>query len=211
MNLVSKLIYQKGFSELEKGIADYIINNKEKVFDMKLVDLAEATYTSTATISRFCKKLGEKDYNSFRINFMKDIMSDYNSEIDFNYPFKNNDSDHEMIYKIGELCKDAIEATKDLIEEDVFNKVVEELYNAPEIDVFAAETSYLSGLLFQYRMLTINRSIQINSPFMQKQSLITVNKKTVAIVISYNGDLPENKRIIKYKREHYTNNTTLAA
>ena len=142
---------------------------------------------------------------------MKDIMSDYNSEIDFNYPFKNNDSDHEMIYKIGELCKDAIEATKDLIEEDVFNKVVEELYNAPEIDVFAAETSYLSGLLFQYRMLTINRSIQINSPFMQKQSLITVNKKTVAIVISYNGDLPENKRIIKYKREHYTSNTTLAA
>ena len=76
MNLVSKLIYQKGFSELEKGIADYIINNKEKVFDMKLVDLAEATYTSTATISRFCKKLGEKDYNSFRINFMKDIKED---------------------------------------------------------------------------------------------------------------------------------------
>mgnify|MGYP001475920341 CR=1 FL=1 len=45
--------YQDNFTDLEKGIANYIV-------DLKITDLAEITYTSPSTISRFCKKLGEK-------------------------------------------------------------------------------------------------------------------------------------------------------
>lgn len=60
MSLLLKLQYKKGFSNIEKEIADYIIEHKETIGDMRLVELAEATYTSTATISRFCRKLGKK-------------------------------------------------------------------------------------------------------------------------------------------------------
>ena len=74
MSLLSKLEYKKGFSDIEKGIANYIIDHKEEVANMRLVELAEATFTSTATISRFCKKLGEKNYNSFKINFASSVM-----------------------------------------------------------------------------------------------------------------------------------------
>lgn len=60
MNLLSKMEYQIDFSELEKRIADFMIENKEEVVKMNLKQLAQATYVSTATISRFCRKLGEK-------------------------------------------------------------------------------------------------------------------------------------------------------
>lgn len=53
MSLLYKLEYQDNFTDLEKGIANYIV-------DLKITDLAEITYTSPSTISRFCKKLGEK-------------------------------------------------------------------------------------------------------------------------------------------------------
>ena len=56
MSLLSTIEYQNGFSDLEKKIADYLIEHKEDVIHMNLKELAEATYTSTATISRFCKK-----------------------------------------------------------------------------------------------------------------------------------------------------------
>ena len=60
MSLLSRIEYQSGFSELEKKIADYLIEHKEDVIHMNLKELAKATYTSTATISRFCKKVEKR-------------------------------------------------------------------------------------------------------------------------------------------------------
>ena len=60
MSLLSKLEYKKGFTDIEKGIANYIIDHKEEVANMRLVELAEATFTSTATISRFARNWVKK-------------------------------------------------------------------------------------------------------------------------------------------------------
>ena len=38
MSLLSKLEYKKGFSDIEKGIANYIIDHKEEVANMRLVE-----------------------------------------------------------------------------------------------------------------------------------------------------------------------------
>lgn len=73
MSLLYKLEYQDNFTDLEKGIANYIV-------DLKITDLAEITYTSPSTISRFCKKLGEKSYNDFRIHFASSVIGDYKSK-----------------------------------------------------------------------------------------------------------------------------------
>ena len=73
MSLLYKLEYQDNFTDLEKGIANYIV-------DLKITDLAELTYTSPSTISRFCKKLVEKSYNDFRIHFASLVIGDYKSK-----------------------------------------------------------------------------------------------------------------------------------
>ena len=70
MSLLYKLEYQDNFTDLEKGIANYIV-------DLKITDLAEITYTSP---SRFCKKLVEKSYNDFRIHFASSVIGDYKSK-----------------------------------------------------------------------------------------------------------------------------------
>ena len=73
MSLLYKLEYQDNFTDLEKAIANYIV-------DLKITDLAEITYTSPSTISRFCKKLVEKSYNDFRIHFASSVIGDYKSK-----------------------------------------------------------------------------------------------------------------------------------
>lgn len=73
MSLLYKLEYQDNFTDLEKCIANYIV-------DLKITDLAEITYTSPSTISRFCKKLVEKSYNDFRIHFASSVIGDYKSK-----------------------------------------------------------------------------------------------------------------------------------
>ncbi|WP_296876174.1 MurR/RpiR family transcriptional regulator [Thomasclavelia sp.] len=201
MSLLSKLEYKKGFSDLEKGIANYLIDHKEEVADMKLVDLADATYTSTATISRFCKKLGEKDYNSFRMNFMKSVLFEYQSDVDFNRPFKDKDSLEEISLGISNLYKDTVEATRNLLDFEQFNQIVEELYNAKTIDVYAKDTSYLSASMFEHRMITINQSINLNSLYDQERRLLYMNKDSIAIIVSYSGESESIYEVIKHLKE----------
>ena len=77
MSLLYKLEYQDNFTDLEKGIANYILDHKDYIVDLKITDLAEITYTSPSTI---CKKLGEKSYNDFRIHFVSSVIDDYKSK-----------------------------------------------------------------------------------------------------------------------------------
>lgn len=67
--------YEK-FFEAEKKIADYIIANKKAALDMTIAELAKASDTSDATVSRFCKKLGLKNYQTFRLALAKDVMEE---------------------------------------------------------------------------------------------------------------------------------------
>lgn len=46
-------------------LANYIITNTQKVITFRINDLANKTYVSTSTVSRFVKLLGLSGYNEF--------------------------------------------------------------------------------------------------------------------------------------------------
>ena len=54
------LIYTQVYSlnAIEVHIYNYVVQNKEKVLDESIRELAIDVHVSTATIVRFCKKLG---------------------------------------------------------------------------------------------------------------------------------------------------------
>lgn len=64
-NIISYLEYHiSEFTESEQIIANYFIHNTDSN-KVKIVDVAEKLYISTATISRFVKKIGYDNYKSF--------------------------------------------------------------------------------------------------------------------------------------------------
>lgn len=57
------------FNELELSIYNCIIRNKERIPHMKIKELADEAHVSTATVLRFCKKLGCEGYSEFRLRY----------------------------------------------------------------------------------------------------------------------------------------------
>ena len=53
----------------EKYLVDYIINNQEDILKKNINELAKLSYTSSATISRLCKKLGFNGYKEFKYQY----------------------------------------------------------------------------------------------------------------------------------------------
>ena len=53
--------FYDSFFEAEKKIADYIMEHKAQAVDMTVGELARASGTSDATVSRFCRRCGLRD------------------------------------------------------------------------------------------------------------------------------------------------------
>mgnify|MGYP000853589782 FL=1 len=66
-DVIAQLSAQLGtFSTSERRIADYIISNGNAVTGMTVRELADATETSPASVSRFARTLGYGSYSDFR-------------------------------------------------------------------------------------------------------------------------------------------------
>lgn len=139
MSLLSRIEYQSGFSELEKKIADYLIEHKEDVIHMNLKELAKATYTSTATISRFCKKVGEKNFNDFRVHFAEVTQSQSFATVNFNRPFLPDSSVGEIQYNISDIYKQTIDGTNLVLDLNELNRAVDCIDQTNIIDILVLE------------------------------------------------------------------------
>lgn len=64
------------FFDAEKKIADFIMDNKKAVVDMTVAQLAKASGTSDATVSRFCRRCGFKGFHSLKMDLAKEVMEE---------------------------------------------------------------------------------------------------------------------------------------
>lgn len=55
MSLVKDLKEAHALTERESDIRDYFLSHPEHIAGMSCQDLGKATYTSAATVTRFCK------------------------------------------------------------------------------------------------------------------------------------------------------------
>lgn len=68
--------FYEQFFDAEKKIADFIMEHKKEVVDMTVAELAKASATSDATVSRFCRRLGFKGFQSLKMDLAKEVMEE---------------------------------------------------------------------------------------------------------------------------------------
>lgn len=67
-NLITRIMTSiPSMTEGERRITDYLIKHQSAAYGMSQAKLAHACGVSAPTISRYCKRLGEKDYHSFQL------------------------------------------------------------------------------------------------------------------------------------------------
>lgn len=70
-------------NETEAHVYNYIMQNKEKILDESIRELANDVHVSTATIVRFCKKLGCEGFIEFKYKLKDSIITEeYEEQIE---------------------------------------------------------------------------------------------------------------------------------
>lgn len=71
--LIEKLKRGDNFTNHEREVAQYILKNADKVPGMSSAELAEASFTSKATVVRLSQKLGLTGYQELRLKLVEEI------------------------------------------------------------------------------------------------------------------------------------------
>ena len=76
MSLIQQLKQAQDFTEREKDIARFVLEHPETIENMSSRELGHQTFTSAASVTRFCQKLGVKGFPEFKIKFVSELRDE---------------------------------------------------------------------------------------------------------------------------------------
>jgi len=190
MTIISQLTKADKFNGSEKQLTDYILKNKEAVLNQSIQSLATATFSSTSTIVRLCRKIGLKGYKDFKIKLSAELQQHYNdiSAVNPDFPFTEDDSNKEIAQKLLELMQSSLKQTSELLTNDLLEHAVRDIFQSQKLGIFAYGDTYISALSFQNKLMKIN--LNANLPSLTEESKFMAanyTKNDCAILISYSG------------------------
>ncbi|KPG68791.1 MurR/RpiR family transcriptional regulator [Enterococcus sp. RIT-PI-f] len=127
------------FTFQEQAIAQFITEHPDRLIDLSAKDLANKSFTSPATVVRFCKKLGFKGYPDFQLKYVKEYTKKYERK---NLLLSPDLSSIEVSSYVSAVYADTIQETKDLLNKDTLNRVINLLCHAPKIDFYASDINF---------------------------------------------------------------------
>ena len=189
-----KAIYSS-LSSKEKAVADYILKNPQEIIHLSITEFSENSSVAEATIFRFCKRLGFRGYQAFKIALASEVVE----------PIKNI---HEEIKEEDEVLTlaeivftghiDAIKDTLNLLDGQVLESIVETLSRATRIDFYGSGGSSAIAMDAYHKFLRTGINCHAHSDGHQQIiSAALLGPGQAAIGISHSGS---NKDVIEALR-----------
>ena len=93
------------FFEAEKKIADYIMEHKDQAVDMTVGELAKASGTSDATVSRFCRRCGFKGFQNLKLTLAREILEEEHQSQEVTNDIDRTDLEQSLKNILAETIK----------------------------------------------------------------------------------------------------------
>lgn len=124
------------FFEAEKKIADYMMENKAAVMDMTVGELARASGTSDATVSRFCRRCGFKGFHNLKLTLAREVLEDEQKDHSVSNDIDRGDIRQSLqnilANKVAELTE-----TVNMMDADNLEQILRRLENARMVQLAA--------------------------------------------------------------------------
>lgn len=178
--VIAKIIsMQPNFTMSENEIGQYVINHTENVISSTITAIAKETGTSEASINRFCKKMGYKGFNSFKIALMQE---------NFYQNMKKQNLQHAedgLIESITADYRQMLINTAAMMSEENIIQAVEYIKSAEAIHIFSLSNSAFLANDLEFRLSILGISSKSHTDIFDMQIAAThMTPRDVAIIIA---------------------------
>lgn len=191
------------FTKTEKKIADFVVQNTNRVLFMSITELSEACGVADASVHRFCRTMGVKGYQEFKMKLSLSITSEEedvtseNDEMDL-----KNDSLEFSLDKILQGHINALRETRTLMRMDEIEKAVKMMEDAKNVYFFGIGDSLLTAREARNKFLRICKKVScIDDPHMQAMTASMAGPEDVIFIISYSGATKDNIYVAKIAKK----------
>ncbi|WP_053957303.1 MurR/RpiR family transcriptional regulator [Inediibacterium massiliense] len=182
-------IIQKSFSRLSKGqklIAQFIMNNYDKAAFMTASKLGNKVGVSESTVVRFANALGYEGYPQLQQELQELIKTKLTTvqRLEMSNDYTNEGA---VLKKVLKEDMDNIKATIEEIDDDVFQNVVDSIFNAKRIYIIGLRSSSTLAEYLGFYLNLILDNVKIVTPGVSDvfEQMLRVGKDDVVIGMSF--------------------------
>jgi len=164
----------------EQKVASFVLNNLDQVMYFSVTDLADKAAVGETTVLRFCRKIGLKGFQEFKLTIAQNLSeADQEKE-----PLESNN----LVQTILTNTMKSLDNTASMIQEQSLNGAIDLLDQARTIHFFGVGTSALTAQDAKSRLLKIGIfSHAIADPHLQAMSAAALTNEDVVIALSISG------------------------
>lgn len=196
-NVFARIIQEyNSLTKAEIKIADYVLKHKADLPNFFIADLAEACGVGEATITRFCRTVGCKSFNHFKMEAVQ-----VNSATDSTGPATDYDMYEELqaadsieqkcqkLYRVG---TQALQQTLERLNPEAISEAVDLLSKAKTVYCFGQGNSSIVAMDAWGRFIAVSPKFHWVSDYhMQAFTAATLEPDDVILYFSFSGAMRE--------------------
>ncbi|PLS02164.1 MurR/RpiR family transcriptional regulator [Neobacillus cucumis] len=192
--------YYARLSEKEKKVADYILENPEKIIHNTINEVAEDLQVADATVFRFCKRIGFKGYQAMKISLASEIIEPIQQ---IHEEISVNDNEKTVADKVFHSNIRTLENTLQILDGASIQKAVGLLMKAKRVEFYGTGGSSVVAMdaFHKFVRTGIKAFAFIDSHF-QLMSASQLGENDVAVVISHSGTNKDTINILKTAKKN---------
>ncbi|HYK74511.1 MAG TPA: MurR/RpiR family transcriptional regulator [Pseudoneobacillus sp.] len=200
--IMIKSVYQS-LSKAEQKVADFVLKNADETIYSSVTLLAEKAGVGETSVIRFCRKLGCRGFQDFKLSIAQDLV---NPTEQVNGEIKEDDSIETICSKITSHNISALNNTTSLLSKHELMKATNTFEMAKKIYFFGIGSSGITANDAKYRFMRLgfNADSATDSHIIAMNASL-VSKEDVVVGISSSGstkDLVEGIKIAKKNGAH---------
>ncbi|MEW5816681.1 MAG: MurR/RpiR family transcriptional regulator [Spirochaetota bacterium] len=183
----------------ERKAVDYILEHPKEIGNLTIVDFAQKSGCSEATVVRLAKRLGYEGYLDLRADFAEDTgtdgIADYGG-------IRRTDKSATIVKKVFDASINALRDTFNVMDEKEYERAVNTLFSAKKILLCGVGDATCVALEAYHRFIRVGENCQVSDdPDLQLIMSAHLNENDVLIAISHSGRSKTVLDVVKKARE----------
>lgn len=170
----------------QRKIAEYFINNFDKIPFVNVQDLSVSTGASVASVVRFSQRAGFKGFSELRDAIAGSLQKElHNKEI---FPlFEKRKIQEDLLTEVANLDIKNINDTLNLVERKTFNYVIDRILKSDRVFTAGLGISYLLAEILAYQLTQVGVSSNVlnHTHTLFNENILFLNPKDLLIVFSF--------------------------
>ncbi|RYU68424.1 MurR/RpiR family transcriptional regulator [Aliivibrio finisterrensis] len=187
-----------------KRIADYVMSNATQVSKHSIAELSQIVNAGDATIIRFCRTLGFKGYQDFKMELAIEVSNLQGREKEiFDTDVTAEDNAEVIGHKLQSTIESVLSETMNLLNFESLESVSEALKDAKAIYFFGVGSSGLTAESAKHKFMRIGLNVDAftNNHFMYIKSSL-MQPGDFAVGLSHSGNSVETTKALRLAKEN---------